>query len=179
MNDVLSVGIGQTLYNQQTTQTLKTVSHGMLLWNGHAVPVTFANERSQIDASRVPGMRYETQVSLPLGQVHLTASLALTPSMHAVIHECLCLRSTQTSAIFNRSYSFSQDAQEAETASEVDASVGFTHRIGKFKLTWGLRYLNYIARYDSTRALADRNTLVLPFIGVERALGRGNATHQK
>ena len=73
----------------------------------------------------------------------------------------------------------SKDAEPAEARAAVRVTAAVTAdpvqrsgRFGSYTLLYGIRYLNYIAHFNATGTLADRNTLVLPFLGFERTFGR-------
>jgi hypothetical protein len=177
----LSIGAGETIYNQATTYSLRTVRHGSLMSctpfpNCTVVPFTSTTEQTQIDSSHVPGMRFEVLGNWTGGKNWwLTGAFAVTPSMHAVV------RTSEWSQTWmslpspfplpgRPPYRFGFNAPE--TGSQVDASITAGRRLGPYSLVYGLRYINYIARFDRSGSLADRNTLLLPFVGFERAIGR-------
>ncbi len=57
-------------------------------------------------------------------------------------------------------------AADAETAAQVDLSARIAHRVGRHgELLYGLRYLNYGARYSGSGDLADRNVGIAPVLG--------------
>jgi hypothetical protein len=169
-----SVGIGETLYNQRTTYVQTRVFYGYLyMQDGSKVPATVTSTSSQVDASRVPGMRFEVRGQWQIGRVQwVAAELAVTPAMHAVVRAANRFQtSIATTAPIKQPPAFSYSFPAPETGSEVDASVTAGRRFGSFTLLYGVRYLNYIAHFNAGGTLADRNTLVLPFIGFERTFG--------
>jgi hypothetical protein len=170
--NAFSVGFGETLYNQATqTGRAYTFSETITTPQG-SFPTTFSSSNRVVDSSRVAGARYEMQAAFNLGTAPFTAALALTPTMHAIIRSGFFYEDTVTSGLGNHFYKESWSQNAPETASEVDASISSARSFGSFRVSYGLRYLNYISRYDRSHALADRDTLLLPFIGVERRLGR-------
>lgn len=169
-----SVGIGETLYNQRTTYVQTRVYHGYIyMSDGSKVPATVTATTSQVDASRVPGMRFEVRGQWQIGRAQwIAAELAVTPAMHAVVRASNRFEdSIVTTAPIASPKPFSYSFPAPETGSEVDASVTAGRRFGSYTLLYGVRYLNYIAHFNATGTLADRNTLVLPFLGFERAFG--------
>lgn len=174
LNAHFSIGIGETLYNQRTTYVQTSVFHGYVYMPDQTkVPATLTETRTQVDASRVPGMRLEMRGQWSLGRAQwIAAEIAVTPAMHAVVRATNRFENsvvTTAPIISPRPYSYSFPAPE--TGSEVDASVTAGRRFGSYTLLYGIRYLNYIAHFNATGTLADRNTLVLPFLGFERTFG--------
>jgi hypothetical protein len=174
-NDVFSVGIGETLYNQSTIYTETHVYDGFFRTPNGTYPVTTTSSQSEVDSSRVPGARYDVETRLPITtRSSLVARFAVTPAMHAIVFadDAFQTHSQTTAPITLRPFSSTRSFGAPETASEVDASLALARHLGATTLTFGIRYLNYVARFNWSGRLADRNTLVLPFIGFERALGR-------
>lgn len=170
-----SIGAGETIYNQATTYSRTSVYHGYFGCPGCAVtPVTITEDRTQVDASRVPGMRFEVLSEWAAGKNGwLAVDIAVTPSMHAVVHTNDEMHTTMVPRPpFGVFGSFKYSYSLPETGSQVDGSLTAGHRFGSYSLLFGVRYINYIARFDRTGTLADRNTLLLPFVGFERAIGR-------
>ena len=145
----LGAGVGDTLYNQQTT------------YLGWASP-TFSN--GQYDASRVAGARYELLGNLPLaGGRAVEASLAVNPSLHGragwTNYETVS-GATTTYALPSAS----------ERGSQIEAILQLCRQTGRLRWRYGVRYLNYVAHFDDG-SLADRNVFLMPFIGIDRFLG--------
>jgi hypothetical protein len=175
LTQTFSFGIGETLYNQTTTYAASQTIHGYFMVNGTQYPFSSMHSQTEIDSSRVPGARYEFQAQRRLSRrLSLVASVAVSPAMHADVRSDDNFASTAvTSAPFRvPPYHWSVNFRSPETASEVDGSVAFARRSGPLVVTYGLRYLNYVARFNDGGRLADRNTLVMPFVSIERILGR-------
>lgn len=171
----LSVGIGETLYNQRTTYEQVEVIHGYIGGPGfNTTPMTFTQRRTETDSSRVPGLRFEARAEWPAGKRSwFAAEFAVTPSMHAIVlAEDRFEGSIATSIPITQPRPWSLHFALPETGSEVDASMTIGRPLGRYTLLYGVRYVNYIAHFDRSGALADRNSLVLPFIGFERTFGR-------
>jgi hypothetical protein len=178
----LSVGVGETIYNQSTTYSRRIVTHGFMYscqpFSGcTSTPVTFTNETTQVDSSHVPGMRFEVLGNWPAGKNSwLSAGFAVTPSMHAVVRTSEWSQGWISPApplplpVPGRGpYRLGFNAPE--TGSQVDGSIAAGRRFGPYSIVYGLRYINYLARFNRDGSLADRNTLLLPFVGFERTLG--------
>ena len=145
-----AAGIGETLYNQRTDYVSFSDSNGSI---------------GQYDGSRVAGTRYELVARRPLrfGDT-IEASLAVNPSLHGLVHW------TDYDIFRGRMHSF--DLRPGyEAGSQVEAALRFDHAVGPYTLRYGVRYLNYVAHFSNGN-LADRNTFVMPFVGIERSLGR-------
>jgi len=151
-NSPWSAGLGAILYNQSTvtTQTFLTACPG-----GCSGPSSI----TETDASRVGGLRYEVGYTASLSPLRsLALSIGITPVMHASIHEDI--------------EPFHDMFVAPETASQVDGQLRFAMQARNLTWAYGLRYINYLAHFDSNGALSDRNTLVMPFAGVSFLLGR-------
>jgi hypothetical protein len=156
-----SIGAGETLYNQETVyrQTFQ------FSFGPPGAGIT-TDTRTESDRSRVAGARYELGYSVPLSaRQRLDATIAVTPSMHATIYEDL-LFETSAGGPPDR---FSQTAPE--TGSQVDGQVYYTVRARAVDWLFGVRYLNYVAHFESNGLLSDRNSIVLPFVGIQVPIG--------
>lgn len=143
----IAVGIGDTLYNQRTDFLIAT-------------PI---GARTIVDNSRVAGARYELTARKSFGiRDFLQARIGVDPAMHG--------RFTQSG------YSTGPDPVNYtspplwEHASQVDADAGFTHAVGQYAVSYGVRYLNYSAAFDTWfgRPFADANSLVMPYVALVR-----------
>lgn len=149
-----ALGIGETLYNQRTSVLLFRDPGGLV--------------GTEYDMSRVVGVRYEAVERIPVrAESFVELQLAADPRMHG--------RFTfeRQTAFRGRTYGYTSKPYW-EGASQIDASVRFVHRFGAYSLSYGVRYLNYTAsfRQRGWSAFADANALVMPFVGIERRLGR-------
>ena len=172
---VLTAGIGETLYNQATTYSASHVFHSVTYYGNHMYATTTTTSLTEVDASRVPGLRFELQGRRTCSrQAWIEAGIAVTPSMHAVVHVVNRYeeRSFTTAPFHVIPYKTGSQVGLPETASEVDAFADVARRFGPYTVRYGLRYLNYVAHFNDDQALADRNSLLLPFIGFERRLGQ-------
>lgn len=144
-----ALGVGETLYNQQTNYafgSFASVSNG------------------QIDASRVAGAQFEALGRIPTrhaGYVEISASV--NPSLHGRMGW------TNYETVQGATSTFALPPAW-ERGSEVLLGLENVHRFGPYEFSYGLRYLNYVAHFDDGR-LADRNTFLMPFAGISRALG--------
>jgi len=142
------VGIGETIYNQQTT---------------YNQPPIDGFPAQQLDRSRLVGTRYQLDQTLwQTARVHLDLQLALNPHISANLGkhpEGLGVPPNIWVVL-------------PEAGSQVDATLAATatsrKRIG---VRYGLRYLNLIMRFPDG-SLADRNTLLVPFVDITAPFGR-------
>ncbi len=147
-----ALGIGETLYTQRTQ--LVVVQDPLV-------------QESEVNGSRVVGMRYDA-----VGRIHvnakdfLEAEFSIDPSMHGRFSY-----TRQTTMHDGRSFEYTSPPIW-ETASQVDASARFVHAFGPYRLSYGLRYLNFTAAFtaQSGAPFADANSLLLPFIELQRVL---------
>lgn len=146
-----SLGIGEALYNQETT---------------YEMPGPFGPARGS-DRSRVAGARYEIRRRFwQSRRALLDASFALTPTMHANTVEDF----TEPTYRSNTIYLAHTRYVAAETGSQVDAEIRLSVPRGRTTILYGVRYVNYQAHFDASGQLSDRNALLLPFVGWSTAL---------
>ena len=150
-------GIGETVYNQATTD----------------VPGLGSGAEQD---SRVAGTRVELGRILRLGGDRIEAWGAANPAMHGLVQ-------TRPAGPVFCSFSFPSPpgtlpvcvpfgpgnvtAKDGESASQIDLSARIAHRLGsRGELLYGIRYLNYSARLDAAPGhLADRNVGFAPVVG--------------
>jgi hypothetical protein len=145
-DDRLTLGLGTALVNQATYYSRFT-------------PIS---EQS----SRVAGFRFSAQAQLEhtvKAQTRLTA--AFSPSMHGIQHSYLRYPAIICSPRMGYCR-IVKDHDDAELASLVDLQASRVQRFGRYGLRYGLRYINYSAKYPSGLA-ADRERLLMPFVGLE------------
>jgi hypothetical protein len=155
-----SVGIGETLYNQETVYR-QTLPVPCLL-----CPGTQMFTITEYNRSRVAGARYEIGYSVPVSKIQsLAFTAAVTPAMHATIREELVFDDplNPPPSRINQS--------APETGSQVDGQVYYTVHARAVDWLFGVRYLNYVAHFESNGLLSDRNSLVLPFVGIQVPIG--------
>ncbi|HZZ65673.1 MAG TPA: hypothetical protein VFE17_09265 [Candidatus Baltobacteraceae bacterium] len=117
------VGIGETIINQRT-------------------PLP---NLSQVVASRLAGVRYETQYRHAYSPTHfIEVQFGTAPHLTGVDRYTYSIPNTP-------------EVDKAEVASEEDATVaiGYTH--GETELLFGLRTIDFSARYIATGEAGDRN----------------------
>ena len=148
-----SAGLGAILYNQESiTSQVLTGSCGPPPCTPPSTTIT------EDDRSRVGGIRYEIGYGIQLSERRsLSVQVGVTPVMHSTIHEYI--------SSFNRTF------DEPERASQVDGQLRYAVRTPGVTWAYGIRYINYLAHFESNGALSDRNTLVMPFAGVSFPLG--------
>ncbi|MDQ2681229.1 MAG: hypothetical protein M3Y21_09475 [Candidatus Eremiobacteraeota bacterium] len=144
MHGRFEFGIGETVINQRT----------------------FYPPSPVVQASRVVGARYLVRSRLySSGHSRLEASLAVSPSMHAVQYTMFPAQTGFGPG--GKPTAFPAfTANDPERASTVDAALRWSVQRRRFTLSYGLRYINYAAAYSSSGRLADRNHLLMPFVGV-------------
>lgn len=121
---------------------------------------TFYPPSPLVQASRVVGMRYSARAELyEIPGERLDANLAVNPSLHGI----------QYSMVPNLTVA------DAERGSMVDASLRWTMPHDRYSFAYGIRYIDYSARYTATGALADRNHFLMPFIAFDWNLHRAGS----
>jgi hypothetical protein len=150
--DRFTIGAGSTLVNQST-------------YYSRFEPVS---EQS----SRVAGFRFSASARVE-NSLHASTdfSVALSPSMHGIQRSYLRFPAIACTA---PPFTFGgcrviTDANDAELASFVDLQGSRTQHFGRYALRYGLRYINYSAKYPDGIA-ADRERLIMPFVGMEFAI---------
>ncbi len=156
--DRFAAGIGTTLVNQAT------------FYNRPFVMVT---EQS----SRVAGFRFSLLAKLE-NRLNATTevSIGISPSMHGLqySHFRFPFEKCPVAPIGPGFVGYVQTGpctavhgvDDAEYASLVDLRATRGQRFGRYTLRYGLRYINYSARFPDGWA-ADRERLIMPFAGVE------------
>jgi hypothetical protein len=147
-----TLGAGSTLVNQATFYSRFT-------------PVS---EQS----SRVAGFRLSAQARVENTLRSTTdLSAAFSPSMHGIQHSYFRIpifQCTSPPPGF-AGCRLVTDADDSELASFVDLQMSRGQRFGRYTLHYGLRYINYSAKYPDGIA-ADRERLIMPFVGMEFAI---------
>lgn len=137
-----ALGIGESIVNQRT----------------------FYSDVNVIQASRVVGARYTLETllsSTPFGR--LEADLGFNPSMHGVQYTML----PAGISIGPLGPSPATTVSDGEVGSMVDGSLRWSVPLRRLNFVYGLRYINYTAKYSATGRLADHNHFLMPFIGVD------------
>ncbi len=156
-------GLGETVYNQAS-------DFGQVRYFEFLGPQQFiSTENGTLEQhSRVVGTRLELGRSVALGRDRLEAWAALDPRMHGIEYTRVngyagSLTCTPGGCTLEP---VSATAADAETATQVDASARIVHRLGRHgELLYGVRYINYTARYGTSGVLADRNVGIAPVLG--------------
>jgi len=157
-------GVGQTVYNQYTNYGS---GNGNFVYQRGFLTIPINGDESQY--SRVTGARFELGHAFQLGPERLEISAAANPHMHGVQYTRIP-GSLTTCQFTTTGYACVQSVEtfsDPENAAQVDLAARFTHRLSKHgSLLYGLRYLNYSARYDDFPGqLADRNVGFAPQLG--------------
>ncbi|HEY0394194.1 MAG TPA: hypothetical protein VGD01_06835 [Candidatus Elarobacter sp.] len=158
------VGAGQTVYNQYTTYA--PVRGTFAYTRGFTVdPI----DGSEVQYSRVTGMRIEAGRTFSLGRDRIETSVSGNPRMRGVQYTRIPTAFSAcsfgaTAVVCNQIVDTFADP---ESASQVDVAARVAHPLSKHgELLYGLRYLNYSAHYDAFPGqLADRNVGFAPVLG--------------
>jgi hypothetical protein len=139
-----SIGVGETIYNQETAYV-------------DALEIAGTGESQ---SSRVVGGHYEVGYHIGIGKGHLDAYAALAPAMRGV-----------QLTIYDDPLDHGR--YNPERADQIDLNVRWERQIGPHRsLFFGVRYINYTARYDQPGGgLSDRNVGLLPAIGMHWQIG--------
>ncbi|MBV9271539.1 MAG: hypothetical protein JO165_10610 [Candidatus Eremiobacteraeota bacterium] len=118
--------------------------------------------RTEVDASRVVGGRYEIVGIERLGQtIRFVSSVAVNPRLHAVL--------THTFEGPDSAHWYSP--HHPESGSQVDIASRIERSRGRATIAFGVRYLNLNMKFDDG-SLADRNVFVMPFVSFSTVIGR-------
>jgi hypothetical protein len=159
------LGIGQTLYNQSTTYV--PVQGQFVYTRANLIEPIFGSE---VQYSRVTGLRLEAGAIANVGRERLEFSFAANPKMRGVqytkIPSYRNFCATPSGQVV-RCDPFTDTFADPENGTQVDVSVRAAHRISKRSdIIYGFRYLNYTAHYDNFPGqLADRNVGWAPVLG--------------
>lgn len=166
------LGIGATLINQQTGYSQSSTYPIIAFPSGTPIG-TFTNGEVQTSRSRVAGARFAlVQRLTSFANGSLDFALAVSPSMHATVYKDNVYTDSISTPGFSGTHAFGISGKAPETASLVDMQIEVRRRFNRLTLTYGLRYINYAAKFDRSGMLADRNLLLLPFAGLEAPIGR-------
>lgn len=157
-------GVGQTVYNQFTNYGS---GNGRYLYSRGGLGIVIEGDEAQY--SRVTGPRFELGHAFSAGPERVEISAAANSHMHGVQYTRIpgyvqyCATRNGITACDQPVNTFS----DPEHAAQVDLAARFSHRLSKHgALLYGLRYLNYSARYDDFPGqLADRNVGFAPQLG--------------
>ncbi len=146
INAMTSIGIGETIVNQDSNYP----PNGL-----------FSEPFAQ--ASRVVGMRYEIR-----SEIYST--------VHSRWHVDLAVNPHLSANLVQYEPTNDADGDEGvrffapEVGSQVDASLSNRVRNRRYSLTYGIRYVN-LSMFFPYHRLADRDAVVIPFIGIARSFG--------
>jgi len=139
-----SVGVGETLYNQETAYVDGVEIAGI----------------GQTQSSRVVGGHYELGYHIGVGNGRLDAYAALAPEMRGA--QITLYDDPLVHGRYN-----------PELADQIDLNVRWERQLSPHRsLFFGLRYINYTARYGLPGSgLSDRNVGFLPAVGMHWQIG--------
>jgi len=139
-----SVGLGETIYNQQTRYYNDPTTGGL----------------AERQFSRVAGLRYELGMHTATQRGAFDATFSVAPNMRGTQFTQFDIATIRPNAA-------------PEAAVQVDSAVRFSHPLNRrSELFYGLRYINYTAHYIEVHGLlSDRNSAVLPVFGYRTRIG--------
>jgi len=155
----LFVGIGQTTYNQRT-------------FYDAIAQTTLVRTLSQ--ESRVTGLRIEAGMDRPVSaSTSARMVIAFNPVMHGLQYSTVTTRRRNCTIVGTPGIPAcpTREITDPERSAQADLSVSFTRRTHFGELVYGIRYLDYVARYSEAGtpgdgALADRNVGIMPLLGL-------------
>jgi hypothetical protein len=158
LSPALFVGIGQTIYNQRTYYDVSSQTTRL---------------RTLSQESRVTGLRFEAGLDhtfSPTTRARFVA--AVNPVMHGVQYSTIATTRRSCTVINDPTLPAcpTNELTDPERSAQADVSISFTRRLHSGELVYGLRYLDYVARYSAIGtpadgSLADRNVGFMPLIG--------------
>jgi hypothetical protein len=157
-DDRFEIGAGTTLVNQSTDY-----------------PKSFFLRQQD---SRVAGFRVTAQFALENTLAAQTrVRISLSPSMHGlqvskVLYGLKCPGLPPFPTPPGACAETFRYVDDAELASLLDAQLSRTQSVGRFGLSYGVRYINYAARFAVNGRQADRERMFMPFVGVDVPFGR-------
>lgn len=178
----LRVGLGETLYNQQTIfNSPPATSH----FTGGLPPVQYTETLSNndLDATRTAGLRYVAEYDvLRTPQRAVTLDVALTPSMHGSLNlndlNWYSISPAPPDGRASGTNVVSQLEYENATQLEVQLRAQRTLRFGT--LLYGVHYLNYSSLLSNgnfhfagyPEKVFERNAFLSPFVGLQLPIAR-------
>ena len=159
VTDTTTIGIGETLYNQQSTYVTNFQSS---FGNPHPVSQT------EIDSSRVAGVQYSIrQVLRQTGRSSLSVRIGVNPHLSANLHHEFHVNLRDGRSIPEPYLSYTAP----EEGSQIDAVLTNAVYVRRtLRLEYGIRYLNMTMLF-ADKSLADRNAFLIPFVGLSAAVG--------
>jgi len=157
VTDTTAIGIGETLYNQQSTYVTSFET-------GFGNPAL----QTEIDSSRVAGVQYSiVQTLRQSGRSSLTLRFGVNPHLSANLHHAYKLTFSGGRII----PIYPSPTTDSEAGSQIDAELTDVVRIHRtLRLEYGIRYLNMTMLF-ADKSLADRNAFLIPFVGLSAAVG--------
>jgi len=154
----LFLGVGQTVYNQRTYYDL----------TAQTTPL-----RTLSQESRVTGLRFEAGLDRTFSpSTRARLVIAVNPVMHGLQYSTIAIAGRSCSVINGSALPAcpTSELTDPERSAQADVSISFTRRMRAGELVYGLRYLDYVARYSEAGtaadgALADRNVGFMPLLG--------------
>lgn len=125
-------------------------------------------------SSRVAGFRMSVSAQLEQTlRARTIFRIAGSPSMHGLQITRLALIECHGGVGFSGGSCAKvyREVHDAELASLVDILLSRTQRAGTLGFSYGVRYINYAARFTFRDIAADRERLLMPFAGITVSLG--------
>jgi hypothetical protein len=151
-------GIGAVDINQRTLYVPTTTTISGYVGTG-----------SETDASHLAGARYEVGAAIPFRKMRVALNFSVVPNLQARLTQGLIGAAVP---ILNTGVPFTFDNSQTvpEHGSEVDMSVSLEHTFRHSVLGYGVRNINYSAKFPNGN-LADRNVFLIPFVSLAWRVG--------
>jgi hypothetical protein len=151
-------GIGAVDINQRTLYVPTTTTLSGYVGTG-----------TETDASHLAGARYEIGAAIPFRKTRVAVNFSVVPNLQAALTQALIGAAVP---ILNTGVPFTFDTSQTapERGSEVDMSVSLEHTFRHSVLGYGVRNINYSAKFANGN-LADRNVFLIPFVSLAWRLG--------
>ena len=157
-------GVGSTVLNQRTTTSQSRQSYFNLY------TVNDSNDTAQL--SRVTGSLYEAGYAVKLPKSAVEVIVGINPKLRANYYVDVAESHTVTLPNGSTHAShYGYGFMWPEHGAQVESSVRWTRDLIHMSISYGIRYINYTAAYDQSNRLADKNSLLMPFIGIARRIG--------
>ncbi len=172
LRDGTRIGIGETILNQRSSTLQGAFAPASSVMFPDGSRFTFpqlTQQQIETQQSHVVGARYELSRRL-IGRPRwsLDASFAASPHLTAIITDEL----RHAVTIGTRTRMFVRRPEfAAEQGSLIDTALSVTRIVRRnLRFSYGLRYVNYVARFADSGSLADRESFVMPFVGWSAAI---------
>lgn len=128
---------------------------------------------TETDSSHLSGTRYEVGAALPFRSARVLVNFSAVPNLQASLTQAL-VGSAVPILYAGVPFTFDSSGTVPEHGSLIDMGVMLERTFKHYSLGYGLRNINYSAKFPNGR-LADRNVFLIPNVNLAWRFGRAHA----